>query len=349
MNNNLNLSIYIQLITFRKGTSDEISINVPEDCQVRTARCLSERLGFRFRYSYDTRKVIITRDSSLHSLEFLDLNNFETDMQGSFYDDYIDTTDANMDVDISAYQDFSTLLSEFTSDFEASAQSIDFSDEVYADIPLIVDDATFGNFTSNFQDEHDDGEMLPDWNDLVNIVDNHDVDLDTNMLDGTQLDDSSFDDITGSCQATELAIKTPATTATQNTITDIPAWRNTPLASAAILDVPTPRPLSRAESVRSAPSKNSQSQGIDIVIKPNLDRNESSLSNTPSSYQEGVFSSTPGFSSMPTTYGSSPRRMGPLDCVTRAKANAVKAIGACWRCRFLRKPVSSPIYYLVFS
>ncbi|KAJ8067133.1 hypothetical protein OCU04_004506 [Sclerotinia nivalis] len=338
MNNNSNLSVYIQLITFRKGSADEISIDVPEDCQVKTARCLAERLNFRFRFLYDTRKVIVTRDASLHSLELPDLNDFDAGMQGSFYHDYIDTGDANMDVDISTYQDFSTPLYEFSSGFEAAVQNIGFSDELFSDVPLNLVDATFSNLANDFSSEHIGDETLPDRKDLVNIVDQHGLDLDTDMLDNTQLDNSAFDNALESCQTTQLEINTPAAARIQNPITDIPAWREPHLAPAAVLDVPTPRPLSRAASINSMPSNKSQSQGIDIVIKSSSNRSDYSFSNTPSSYQEGVFSSTPGFSSMPTTYESSPRRMGPLDSATRAKANAVKALGACWRCRFLRKP-----------
>ncbi|RAL65991.1 hypothetical protein DID88_005652 [Monilinia fructigena] len=93
----------------------------------------------------------------------------------------------------------------------------------------------------------------------------------------------------------------------------------------------------RVDSFQSMPSENSQSQEIDIVVSILLPK-RSYVSNTPSSYQEGVFSSTPGLSSVPTNYGSSLGEWVHLDSVTRAKANAVKAIGACWRCKFLRKP-----------
>ncbi|KAF7870408.1 hypothetical protein EAF04_004153 [Stromatinia cepivora] len=338
MNNNSNLSIYIQLITFRKGSADEISIDLPEDCQFKTARCLAERLNFHFRFLYETRKAIITRDASLYSLELPNLDDFEAGMQGSFYHDYIDTGDTNMDVDISTYQDFSTPLYEVSSGFEAAMQNIGLSDELFSDIPLNLHDATFNNLANDFSNEHIGDETFPDWKDLVNIVDQHDLDLDTNMLDNTQFDDSTFDNALESCKSTQLEINTSAATRIQNPITDIPAWRDTYLAPAPVLDVPTPRPLSRAESINSVPSNKSKSQGIGIVIKSSSNRSDYSFSNIPSSYQEGVFSSTPGFSSMPTTYGSSPRRMGPLDSATRAKANAVKALGACWRCRFLRKP-----------
>ncbi|TGO28532.1 hypothetical protein BPAE_0026g00220 [Botrytis paeoniae] len=341
MNNNSNLSIYIQLITFRRGSADEIVIDVREDCQVETVRCLSKRLNFRFRYAYDTRRVTITRNSSLHTLEVPDLYSYQTDLQGSFYHDLIiDTGDSNMDVDISAYKDFLAPLPEFSGDFDAFAQDMGFSDERSANVLLNyldLDNNTFGTST-NFQIEHDGDGNLPDWIDLVNIVDQDDFDPDTNMLDNTRLDNSTFENARESCENVQLVTDTPVTSGIQNSITNIPAWRATPSAPVAVLDVPTPRPLSPVDSIHSVPSENSQSQGIDIIVNPNLNRSDSSLGNTSSSYQEGVFSSTSGFSSMPTTYGSSPRRLGPLDSATRAKANAVKAIGACWRCRFLRKP-----------
>ncbi|KAF7908460.1 uncharacterized protein EAF01_004215 [Botrytis porri] len=342
MNNNSNLSIYIQLITFRKGSADEIVIDAREDCQVDTARCLSKRLDFRFRYAYDTRKVTITRNSSLHNFELPDLDNYQTDLQGSFYHDFIiDAGDSNMDVDISAYQDLLAPLPEFLGDFDVFAQNMGLSDERSADVllnDLNPNNDTFDTSTNGFQIEQDRDERLPDWIDLVNIVDQEDFDPDTNMLDDTRRDNSTLENAHESCESVQLVTDTAVASGIQNSVTDIPAWRHTPPAHVAVLDVPTPRLLSPVEPVHSVPSKNQQSQGIDIVIKPNLDQSDSSLGNTSSSYKEGVFSSTPGFSSMPTTYGSSPRRMGPLDSATRAKANAVKAIGACWRCKFLRKP-----------
>ncbi|QSZ36578.1 hypothetical protein DSL72_006458 [Monilinia vaccinii-corymbosi] len=337
MNINSNLSIYIQLMTFRKGSAEKISIDVPDDSQVETARCLSRRLNFRFRYSYDTRKAIITRDSSFRSLGLPDLNDFESDMQGLFYHEYTNIRDANTDVEISSYQDFATPLPEFSGDFGLSAHNIGFSDELFSDASLNLDDATFDNLISDFQSEQIGGDMPPDWSDLVDIADHHD-NPDTDMPDSTRLEESGFGDILEACDTTQLEIRAPATVRSHNPITDIPAWRNISPGPVAVLDVPTPRPLSRADSFQSMPSDNPQSKGMNIAIKPSLTRSEYSLSNTPSSYQEGVFSSAPGSSSVPTTYGSSPRRMGPLDSVTRAKANAVKAIGACWRCKFLRKP-----------
>ncbi|KAI9641952.1 hypothetical protein NHQ30_009821 [Ciborinia camelliae] len=246
-----------------------------------------------------------------------------------------------MDVEFSAYQDFTTPLPELSGDFEASVHNSGFSNELFADVPLNLDDTNFGNFFGNFQSEQNGDDALPDCSDLVNIAEQHVFDLDTNMMDNAQLDDSAFDNLLESCEATLLEIRAPASAGIHNPITDIAAWGDTLLSPLAVLDVPTPRRLSRAGSANSTPSEHSQSQGIDIIIKPSLNRSESSLSNTPLSYQEGVFSSTPGLSSVPTTYGSSPRRMGPLDSVTRTKANAVKAIGACWRCRFLRKPCNA--------
>ncbi|KAA8569295.1 hypothetical protein EYC84_000953 [Monilinia fructicola] len=339
MNNNSNLSIYIQLITFRKGSAEELVIDVPEGCQVETARCLSKRLNYRFRYSYDTRKAVITRNSSFHSLEFLDLNDFETDVQGSFYDEYINTRDTDIDAEISSYQESVMTQLEISGDFEPSGQNVGFAHELFSDGSLNLNAATFDNLINDFQSEHNGGDILSDWIDLVNIVDQHD-NMDTEMLDvdTCQVEDSTFDNVLESCEDIQLQTKPPAGIAIQNLITDIPARRESSVATVVVLDTPTPRPLSRVDSFQSMPFDNSQSQEIDIIVNPALSRSEASVSNTPSSYQEGVFSSTPGLSSVPTNYGSSPRRMGPLDSVTRAKANAVKAIGACWRCKFLRKP-----------
>lgn len=341
MNNHSNLSVYIQLITFRSGSAEEISIDVPQDCQVETARCLSRRLNFRFRYSYDARKAIITRDVSRHSLELPSLINLAIDTQDLFYGDFnnIEDTDTDVDADIPVFRGFVTTLLENSGGLGAPVHDVGLSHELFEGLPLDLDNNAFDEFTNGFQCEQNGGDMLPDWSDLVNIADQHE-DPDTNMLDSTQFDENAFDDLLGSLETDHLIMSSQATTGISNPVIDIPACRDKPLVPVAVSHVPTPRPLSRAESVHSLPSEHSQSQAIDILVKPGSNRSESSLNNTPSSYQEGVFSSTPGLSSLPTTYGSSPRRMGPLDSVTRAKANAVKAIGACWRCKFLRKPVS---------
>ncbi|KAB8294964.1 hypothetical protein EYC80_006917 [Monilinia laxa] len=345
MNNNSNLSIYIQLITFRKGSAEEFVIDVPEDCQVETTRCLCKRLNYRFRYSYDTRKAIITRNSSFHSLKFLDLNDFETDTQVSFYDEYINTRDADMDAEISSYQESATIQPEIPGDFVPPGQNVGFADELFAEGSLNLDTATFDDPINDFQSEQNGGDILPDWIELVNIVDQH-HNLDTEMLDvdTCQLKGSNFGNVLESCENAQLETNPPASIETHNLMTDIPSWRDLSIGPVLVLDTPTPQPLSRVDSFQSMPSEDSQSQEIDIVVKPTLTRSEVSVSNTPSSYQEGVFSSTPGLSSVPTNYGSSPRRMGPLESVTRAKANAVKAIGACWRCKFLRKPCDAQIF-----
>jgi hypothetical protein len=64
----------------------------------------------------------------------------------------------------------------------------------------------------------------------------------------------------------------------------------------------------------------------------------SSSANRSVGFQEIVFDSNP---SRPASRisGSSGRR-GPLDTMARAAMKAVKALGACWRCKWLRKDVS---------
>ncbi|KAF4626905.1 hypothetical protein G7Y89_g11252 [Cudoniella acicularis] len=71
-----------------------------------------------------------------------------------------------------------------------------------------------------------------------------------------------------------------------------------------------------------------------------------SILNSPASsgYQEIIFDSSSPRMRSPASASSG--RRGPLDAAARAAANAVKAIGSCWRCKFLRKncDVDSPCW-----
>lgn len=92
------------------------------------------------------------------------------------------------------------------------------------------------------------------------------------------------------------------------------------------------RTASRAESAISTTSE----QGITKVSR------RSSSSNHCAGFQEFVFNSHP---SRPASRlsGSSVRR-GTMDAMARAAMKAVKALGACWRCKWLRKDVSRNLY-----
>jgi hypothetical protein len=43
-----------------------------------------------------------------------------------------------------------------------------------------------------------------------------------------------------------------------------------------------------------------------------------------------------------TKQARSTRRIGPLNAVTRMKADEMRSVGACWRCKKYKKPVSKP-------
>jgi hypothetical protein len=88
------------------------------------------------------------------------------------------------------------------------------------------------------------------------------------------------------------------------------------------------RAASRAGSTKSASSERGRK-----VSKP---ASRSSSANRSVGFQEIVFNSNP---SRPASRVSSGRR-GPLDAMARAAVKAVKALGACWRCKWLRKDVS---------
>jgi hypothetical protein len=72
----------------------------------------------------------------------------------------------------------------------------------------------------------------------------------------------------------------------------------------------------------------------------NMSRKRSSSAvSTCSEYQEIVFDTRSGRSVCSTSAPS--MRRGTMDSISREAMKAVKAVGACWRCKFLRKTVSA--------
>jgi len=72
-----------------------------------------------------------------------------------------------------------------------------------------------------------------------------------------------------------------------------------------------------------------------------LGRWRSANDNASSGYQQIVFDASSIYStrSQTTATSASSGRHGPLSSLARAGMNAVMKVGACWRCRFLRKLV----------
>lgn len=87
------------------------------------------------------------------------------------------------------------------------------------------------------------------------------------------------------------------------------------------------RALSRTSSMESLQSRQGRSR---VRL--------SSIHSRASSQGEFVFEANPERSQSRNS-GVSGRR-GPLDLISKAAMNAVKKVGACWRCRILRKTVS---------
>jgi hypothetical protein len=94
------------------------------------------------------------------------------------------------------------------------------------------------------------------------------------------------------------------------------------------------QPASRPGSVGSFQSDRGRNG-----LKNMFSRRSSAHSRASTGYQEIVFDSK-SINSGSQASGVSGRQ-GPLDAVAKAAMNAVKRIGACWRCKFLRKKVSS--------
>ena len=68
-------------------------------------------------------------------------------------------------------------------------------------------------------------------------------------------------------------------------------------------------------------------------------RRSSTHSHAGSGYEEIIFDSRSTNSGSQASVTSG--RRGPLNGFTKSAMNAVKRVGACWRCKFLRKSVSS--------
>jgi hypothetical protein len=94
------------------------------------------------------------------------------------------------------------------------------------------------------------------------------------------------------------------------------------------------RTASRAESLSSCASSTGQSR-----ISKAFRRRGSTQEETYPGYHVWDSRSTNSASSSIDSVASAGRR-GPLSSAARAMANAVKAVKACWRCKFFRKPVS---------
>jgi hypothetical protein len=90
--------------------------------------------------------------------------------------------------------------------------------------------------------------------------------------------------------------------------------------------------LGSAGSVQSVRGRN--------PIRNMFSRRPSMHSPASSEYQEIVFDSYSAHSPGHTSVSSG--RRGPMDGFARAAMKAVKAVGACWKCKFLRKTVSKP-------
>jgi hypothetical protein len=88
---------------------------------------------------------------------------------------------------------------------------------------------------------------------------------------------------------------------------------------------------SRSSSISSIQSSRGQSKASNISSRRLCDRRQDNSAG----FQELVFNSPP------PRYLTSSGRHGPLNPIARAAMNAVTAVGACWRCKVLRKLVRS--------
>jgi hypothetical protein len=70
------------------------------------------------------------------------------------------------------------------------------------------------------------------------------------------------------------------------------------------------------------------------------DREQSANSGASSGYSEIIFDSNSVHSRASSAGSATSGRRGPLSDLARAGMNALKRVGACWRCKFLRKQVS---------
>jgi hypothetical protein len=112
-------------------------------------------------------------------------------------------------------------------------------------------------------------------------------------------------------------------------------WANPSNPSPSYFDPPsfTPRQASsKPVSVNSIQSDRGRS-GLNMFSS-----RKSIGSGTSSEYQEIIFDSNSVHSGSRTSASSG--RRGPLGGFARKAMNAVKSVGACWRCKYLRKSVS---------
>ncbi|KAM3075869.1 hypothetical protein ACMFMG_006612 [Clarireedia jacksonii] len=338
MNNPSNLSIYSQLLCFKSSTTQRTSIVLQDESQEELAQRLSRDLGISFSYCFETRKAILSRIPIEQSSELVGSDHDQ--VVHDIPQDHNDQTLLETNIDMSLY--VTPPLNELSrsyQDVEIPAfddSPMDLSEWPFADMDLDIEGTAFNDFSTGFSNifSKEDGEaQLPDWSMLDEIISRHQYDPDTDMIDSSQLpneSDSMF--LYGSFETSQSEETIHPSSVIHDPLPDIPEWGETSIESTEALQPSQPLFSSAVES----PSEHRRPDGIDIVKKPSTSQTLSTSYQGNSSFQESVFSSTPARSSL-QTYGSSPRRLGSLDSVTRAKGNAVKAIGACWRCKFLRK------------
>jgi hypothetical protein len=335
MNNPSNLSIYSQLLCFKSSTTQQTSIVLQDESQEELAQRLSRDLGISFSYCFETRKAILSKVAVEQS----------SDLDESGHDQVVpetpqDNCDQNLldpNIDMNLYLGVPLDgLSGSLQDIELPIlddSPMNLPEWPFADMDLDIGETGFDDFSAGLGNEE---VQLPDWSILDEIINRHQDDPDTDMIDSSQLlNESDSMCLYGSFKTSQSEETIHPGSLIRDPLPDIPEWGESSIESAEALQSSLPRPSSTVES----PMEHRRPEGIDIIKKPSTSQTLSTSYQGNSSFQESVFSSTPGRSSL-QTYGSSPRRLGSLDSVTRAKGNAVKAIGACWRCKILRKPVS---------
>jgi hypothetical protein len=350
MNNPSNLSIYSQLLCFKSSTTQRTSIVVQDESQEELAQRLSRDLGISFSYCLETRKAILSKVPLEQSSELVESDHDQVVHETP--QDHCDQNLLDQNIDMSLYLttplDGISGTSQDTELLIFDESPMDLPEWPFADMDLDIGETAFNEFStglSNTSNREDEEAQVPDWSILDEIINRHQDDPDTDMIDSSQLpNESNPMFLYGSYETSQSEETIHPDSLIRDPLPDIPEWGESSIESAEALQSQPPRPSSTVES----PMEHRRPEGIDIIKKPSTSQTLSTSYQGNSSFQESVFSSTPGRSSL-QTYGSSPRRLGSLDSVTRAKGNAVKAIGACWRCKFLRKPVSlSYCFFLGF-
>lgn len=372
MNDPSNLSLGMELIQFQTDLSkSELRQNNPDTSKQRILQSIAHGLGLEYEYSLKTREATISRSANATSdqvkrsgfdLGDEPLDRISNDWPRTTEDAELDGTTAIAN-DLGSFSQFGDLIfgnnefnvEDFGWNFGSGEQEANVMVGESSELPHTLD------ILPDFPNEQN---LLDNWDKLfeptqISLDSNHPY-VDRSSIQNDLLIPQSFDlTVGGVFGSSEMqtcneypsasAIRDPDSSSIASFLKGASGdlsdcWSETSICNSWN---DSSRRGSRSES-RMRSGMGSRSNSISSLNSERArGRLSSTMSRRPSTsihrtnsstrFQELVFDSNPSRAN--STASSCSKRHKPLDSVARAAIKAVKAISACWRCRFLRKQV----------